>query len=63
VDEALQLVSTPMVSARLGEVFLHSHLSLDEDVHGDAGLAAINRLFSQRASEAPIHEFRYDSEG
>ena len=45
LEEVLQLVCTRMVSADLGEVFLHSPLSLDEDVLGDAGLAAINKIF------------------
>ncbi|MGZ8935677.1 MAG: hypothetical protein ACXW04_12340, partial [Methylobacter sp.] len=48
LGEALQLVSTRIVSANLGEIFFHSPLSLDEDVLGDAGLAAIDRLFCNR---------------
>jgi hypothetical protein len=46
VEEALKLVATRIVSANLGEVFLHSPLSLDDDVLGDAGLAAIRDLFT-----------------
>jgi hypothetical protein len=46
VEDALNLVSARIVSANLGEVFLHSPLSLDEDVLGDAGLSAIKDLFT-----------------
>jgi hypothetical protein len=45
LEEALKLVTSRMVSAKLGDLFLHSPLSLDEDVLGDAGKAAIDRLF------------------
>lgn len=45
LDDALKLVTTRIVSAKLGDLFLHSPLSLDEDVLGDAGKAAIDRLF------------------
>ncbi|WP_394752560.1 hypothetical protein [Crenothrix sp.] len=46
LDEAIKLVSTRIVSANLGEVFLHSPLSLDEDVLGNAGIAAMDRLLN-----------------
>lgn len=44
--EAIKLVSTRIVSANLGEVFLHSPLSLDEDVLGNAGITAMDRLLN-----------------
>jgi hypothetical protein len=44
-DDSLKLVTSRIVSEKLGDLFLHSPLSLDEDVLGDAATAVIDRLF------------------
>jgi len=46
LEKAKELVADRLVNAKLAELFMDSPISLDADVLGDAGLAAIERVFA-----------------
>jgi hypothetical protein len=50
LDGAIKLVTKRLVNGHLAELFMNSPVDLDEDVLGDAGLAAIESVFGREPS-------------